>query len=281
MILAHGPAPDPGIWFLQWAFEPLVWGAGAASAWWYIRAARRVHGWSVWRSRSYIAGIGVAVFALSGPPAVFDTALFWVHMVQHLLLVMLAAPLLLLGAPVTLALRSESDRLRRRLRALIEMPPIKFFGQPVVAWMLMAAVVVLTHFSAIYNAALENELVHIGEHALYISAALLFWWPVVGLDPGSSRLARPVRVVYVALTMPVQAFVGLALYSADRVLYEHYSTLQRSWGPTPLADQQLAGVVMWIGGELLAGAALAAVVVAWMREEDRLAAKEDRRLGLT
>ena len=277
----HGPSPDPAIWYLQWPFEPSVWLICGGAAWWYLRAARRVKGWSSWRRRSYVAGVAVAVFALAGPPAAFDTALFWVHMVQHVLLVMVAAPLILLGAPVTLALRSGSDGLRRALLTVIEFRPVRALGHPIVAWLGLAAVVVLTHFSAIYNAALENELVHIGEHALYVSAALLFWWPVVGLDPGSRRLGWPVRIVYVALTMPLQAFIGLALYSTDRVLYDHYSTLQRTWGPTPLEDQQLAGVVMWVGGELLTVAVLAAVIVAWMGHEERLAAKEDRRLGLT
>jgi putative copper resistance protein D len=222
--------------------------------------------------------VGVAGFALAGPPAAFDTTLFWVHMAQHLLLVMVAAPLILLGAPVTLALRTNP---RGRLRSLVGARPIRTVSHPVVAWASLAAVMVVTHFSVIYDAALENEVVHIGEHTLYVSAALLFWWPIVGLDPGSHRLAWPLRAVYIALTMPLQAFIGLALYSSDRVLYQHYATLQRTWGPTPLEDQQLAGVVMWVGGELVAVAALAAVIVAWMGHEERLAAKEDRRLGLT
>jgi putative membrane protein len=269
------------MWYLQWSFEPFVWIICAGAAWWYVRAARRIPRWSVWRRRSYLAGVGVAAFALAGPPATYEGSLFWVHMVQHLVLVLVAAPLILLGAPVTLALRTGPDRLRRVLGSLVAARPVRVLGHPAVAWTGLATVMVLTHFSAIYNAALENELIHIGEHTLYVSAALLFWWPVVGLDPGSRQLAWPLRVVYLALTMPLQAFVGLALYSADRVLYEHYVTLQRPWGPTPLEDQQLAGVVMWVGGEFLTVAALVAVILAWMGHEDRMAAKEDRRLGLT
>ena len=269
------------MWYLQWSFEPFVWIICAGAAWWYLRAARRIPRWSVWRRRCYLVGVGVAAFALAGPPATYELSLFWVHMTQHLLLVLVAAPLILLGAPVTLVLRTGPDRMRRMLRNLVAARPVSVVGHPAVAWTGLAAVIVLTHFSAIYNAALENELVHIGEHALYVSAALLFWWPVVGLDPGSRQLAWPLRVVYIALTMPLQAFVGLALYSADRVLYDHYLTLPRAWGPTPLEDQHLAGVVMWVGGEFVTVAALAAVIVAWMGHEDRMAAKEDRRLGLT
>lgn len=252
-----------------------------AAAWMYVRAARRIRGWSVWRTRFFLAGVGAAVIALAGPVAAYENALFWVHMVQHLVVVMVAAPLILLGAPVTLALRAGPDGLRGAVRSIVSARPVKVLAHPAIAWIGLAAVMVVSHFSAVYNAALENELIHIAEHAAYIGAALLFWWPVIGIDPGSRRLAWPLRVVYIAGTMPLQAFLGLALYSADRVLYEHYATLQRSWGPTPLADQQLAGVVMWVGGEFVTVAALAAVIVAWMTDEERVSAREDRRLGLT
>jgi putative membrane protein len=282
LLLAHGPSPsDPGLWFLEWPVEPFVWLICGAAAWWYLRAARRIAGWSPWRRRSYLAGVGVVALALAGPPAAFDTDLFWVHMVQHLLLVIVAVPLILVGAPMTLALRTGSDRTRGVLRSLSGARPIRALGNPIVAWAGLAAVMVITHFSPMYNAALENEFVHVAEHTLFLSAALLFWWPVVGLDPGSRRLGWPLRAVYIALTMPLQAFIGLALYSSDRILYHHYATLNRTWGPTPLEDQRLAGVVMWVGGEFLTVAALAAVIVAWMRHEERLAANEDRRLGLT
>ena len=90
---------------------------------------------------------------------------------------------------------------------------------------------------------------HILEHALYLGAALLFWWPVVGADPSPWRLPHPARVAYLFLGMPQSSFLGLAIFSAPEVLYPHYADLVRPWGPTPLYDQQLAGGMMWAGGD--------------------------------
>jgi cytochrome c oxidase assembly factor CtaG len=280
--MAHGVTPaDPSMWWLQWAFEPLIWSALLVAAFLYFRAARRVRGWPSVRTLSFVAGVMAAFVALSGPPAVFDTALFWVHMVQHVLLVLIAAPLIVLGAPATLSIRAAADPYRGQLRRFIHSPVVRFAAHPGVAWLSFVLVLVVSHFSGLYNTALENEFVHVLEHSLYLGTALMFWTPVVGLDPSTHRLGWPVRVVYVLLTMPVQAFVGLALYSSDRPLYDHYATVERSWGPSPLNDQQMAAVIMWIGGEFLTLIALVGVVLAWMRYDDRLAAREDRRLAQT
>jgi cytochrome c oxidase assembly factor CtaG len=278
---AHGTMPlDPSTWWLQWAFELVVWTVAVLAGAAYLRAGRRVHGWPQNRTRCFFAGLIVAVVALSGPPHVFSTALFWVHMLQHVLLMFVAAPLLVLGAPVALAMRASRSGTRARLRRIVHAPIVRFFGHPVVAWSALVIVIVASHFSNLYNVALENELVHSFEHAAYIGAALLFWSPVAGLDPAARRIGWPVRVVYVLLTMPVHAFVGLALYSAERPLYHHYATVERTWGPAPIDDQQMAGVVMWLGGELTMLIALTIVVLAWMKHDERLAAREDRRLGL-
>jgi cytochrome c oxidase assembly factor CtaG len=279
--LAHGTSPvDPSMWWLRWAFEPLIWCTLIAAAAFYVAAARRVNGWPRTRSLYFLSGTTVAGVALTGPPAVFDTSLFWVHMVQHVLMVMVAAPLIVLGAPVALALRASNHATRARLRRALHSRFVRAAGHPLVAWSLFALVIAISHVSGFYDAALENEFVHILEHAAYMGAALLFWSPVAGLDPGARRIGWPVRVVYVLLTMPVQAFLGLVLYSSDRPLYHHYATVERAWGPAPIEDQRLAGVVMWVGGEFLTLIALVVVVLAWMRYDERLAVREDRRLGL-
>jgi cytochrome c oxidase assembly factor CtaG len=141
-------------------------------------------------------------------------------------------------------------------------------------------VMVLTHFSPLYDAALENEFMHLVEHGLYLGSALLFWLPVIGLDPAPGRLTPALRLVYLALVLPQQAFLGLAIYSTTELLYDHYQTLDRSWGPSAISDQQTAAVVMWIGGEAIVLLALAISAFAWMRHDDRMAIREDRRLGL-
>jgi putative copper resistance protein D len=125
-----------------------------------------------------------------------------------------------------------------------------------------------THFSPLFNAALDNETLHSGEHLLYLGAGALFWWPVVGADPVRWRL-RPIgRMVYLASQMPFNTAVGLAIYFAPAVLYPHYATLTRTWGPDPLTDQQIAGVVMWGIGDVILLGALVLAAAAWLQADE-------------
>ena len=113
--------------------------------------------------------------------------------------------------------------------------------------------------------------------SLFLGAALLFWWPAVGLDPGPWRMSHPVRVLYVFLQMPQNTFLSLAIFSSTTLLYGHYATLIRPWGPTPLADQQLAGGLMWVAGDLVFLVALLALVRGWMRREERDTERNEAR----
>jgi putative copper resistance protein D len=153
---------------------------------------------------------------------------------------------------------------------------MRVLGFPVVAWIALAAVMWGTHFSSLFDVALEDRLVHDLEHVLYLVAALLFWWPAVGLDPSPWRLGHPARVLYVFLQMPQNTLLAVVILNAAAPLYAHYATLNRPWGPTPLVDQQLAGGIMWLCGDLLFIAAMAAVMAGWMRHEERQAARSKR-----
>ena len=134
-----------------------------------------------------------------------------------------------------------------------------------------------THFSPLFDLALENPAVHDLEHVLFLAAALLFWWPAVGLDPAPWRMPHAGRGLYVFLQMPQNTFLAVVIVFAAAPLYPHYATLQRSWGPTALEDQQIAGGIMWLAGDLLFIAALAAILAGWMRFEERNTAQADRR----
>ncbi len=200
-------------------------------------------------------------------------------MVQHLLLMFVAAPLLVASAPITLALRASSPSWRRRLLAVLHSRPVRALTFPVVTWILFAAVNWGWHFSTLYDQALENDPLHYLQHASFLAVALLFWWPVVGADPSPWRLSHPVRLLYVFLALPQNSFLGVALLSASTVLYPHYVTNIRTWGPTPLEDQQLGGMLMWVAGDLAFLAGMAVVVVLWMRYEERRTVRIDARLA--
>ncbi|MFN2488598.1 MAG: cytochrome c oxidase assembly protein [Actinomycetota bacterium] len=280
-LLAHGDVPPPPTWpgvLFEWPFEPLVWVACALALWLYLSGTRRVPSWPAARRASFVAGVGVLAVALAGPVAVYARALFSVHMVQHLLLTFVVAPLIVLGTPLALAARTP---LRTRSARLVHSRPVRAVTHPIVAWCLFTLVMWLTHFSPLYDAALESEVLHVVEHALFGAAGLLFWWPLVGLDPGAAgRLGHPMRLLYLLVALPQQSFLGLAVYSAGEVLYPHYESLRRGWGPAPLADQALAGVLMWVIGDVLFIVALVFAVLAWMRHDEREARRIDRRLGL-
>jgi putative membrane protein len=285
---AHGPVPtEPptlAILALGWSLEPMVVAGlvAAAIAWLLIvRAVGRAHPARpvpMRRTAAFLGGLAAIAVALLSGIERYDTSLFSVHMVQHLLLIFVAAPLLALAAPVTQLLRAASPGVRRRvLLPVLHSAPVGALAHPVVGWLTFTLVAWVTHFSPVFDLALENEAVHQVEHVAFLAAGLLFWWPVVGADPAPRRLGYPARALYVLLQMPVNSFLGMAIVFAAAPLYPHYATLGSIYGTTALADQQLAGGIMWLAGDVVLIGAVLAVVAAWMRHADRDAPAADRR----
>jgi putative membrane protein len=278
--LAHGEAPLPGTPLLEvalaWTFEPHIV-LPLLVAWWLYRRAfgqvAREHPGNPmprWRAWAWNGGLLTLFVALASPIGVYDTTLFSVHMVQHMLLMLIAPPLLAMGAPITLLLRVSTPRVRQRLiLPALHSWPVKLISFPIVTWVTFAAVGFGTHFSPIYDAALTDDFVHLLEHALFLGSGLLFWWPVVGADPSPWRLPHPARILYVVLALPWNSFLGLAIFSAPQVLYPTYVPLALAYGSDALTDQALGGGIMWIMGD---GVFLLAVVIAvwvWLRAEER------------
>lgn len=288
-VLAHGFAPEPPTFpgvLLDWSFDPTIVLPLLLAGTLYLQAVRRVDaahpGNPVPASRTvaFLGGLVAIEIALQSPIEHYDTTLFADHMVQHILLMFVAAPLIALGAPITLLLRAVPADVRTRIvLPILHSRIVRVVSFPVVTWCLFTAVMWGTHFSPWFDLALEDPFVHQLEHAAFFGAALLFWWPVVGLDPSPWRLPYPVRVLYTFLQMPQNTFLSLAIFSAGAPLYAHYATVARSWGPTPLADQQAAGAIMWVVGDLTFVGALILLVLAWMRAEDRSAAADDARVA--
>jgi cytochrome c oxidase assembly factor CtaG len=287
-VLAHGVAPEPSSWvdvLLAWSIEPHVI-LPLLAAWFLYRwAVRRVNATHPanpvprFRAWCWYGGLVVLFVALASPIGTYDTTLFSVHMVQHLLMIMVAAPLLAIAAPITLLLRVSSAQTRDRwIYPVLHSRLLRVLSFPVVTWVLFAGVMWVSHFSGLYDASLDSEPIHIFEHGLYLFVALLFWWPVVGADPSPWRMPHPGRIGYLFLGMPQSSFLGLAILSAPAVLYAHYATLQRTWGPTPLEDQQLAGAIMWVGGDAAFLVALLLAVWVWLRAEEAEGRRVDARL---
>jgi putative copper resistance protein D len=287
--LAHGGGEEkPGLGTLvrEWEFDPLFIASALIASWLYFAGLRRVnrlHPGSPWphkRTAYFFGGVAAMVLAVMSPLAAYDTTLFAVHMWQHMLITMVAAPLVLLGTPITLGLRAASTELRREvLLPILHSRAMRVITFPAIAWLLFAATMWGSHFSPLYDEALDNAWAHRFEHFWYLGAALLFWWQVIQLDPTPWRMSHPVRLLYLGLQMPQNTFLAVAIYGANEVLYDHYATVVRDWGPSPLSDQQLAGITMWVVGDLLFLLAAGIVAYGWVKHEERESKRVDRQLA--
>jgi len=260
--------------------DPVALGVGTAALVYLVADARvrRARG-RVPRPRArlaFFAGLGVVVLALTGPIDAAVTTSFSVHMVQHLLLTMIAAPLLLLGAPITLALQVWPGTPRRWLLATLRSAPARLLANPLLAWALFFVVLWGIHVTGLYETALRNDGVHALEHVALLVTALLFWMPIVRADPVPSGLSYPARILYLFVAMPAMAFLGLTIVTSRHVLYPTYA--KADGVARALADQRAAGAIMWAGTMVLIVPALGFVLLDWMRADEREAARVDARL---
>jgi cytochrome c oxidase assembly factor CtaG len=227
------------------------------------------------RTVSLAAALTLLLLALQSGIERYDTTLFSMHMVQHLILLFPVPILLLQAGPVTLLLRVASPRWRARILAVLQSRAVGVISHPLVGWTLLIAVMWGTHLSVMFETALEDEFIHNLEHMLYLGTALLFWAPIFSVDPVRHRLRGGSALAYLITQMPQNSFLGVAIMFSSSPLYPHYVTLQRAWGPTPLEDQQLAGAIMWLVGDALFLAAIFVVLAALAKSEDRPRSRYD------
>src|SRR5437762_8994906 len=225
-VAAHGAvppsAPDALAIALGWTFEPLVALPLAALAiGWLVMVDRidRAHPASpvpVLRTAAFLGGLAAIAVALMSGIERYDTTLFSVHMVQHLLLLLVAPPLIALAAPITQLLRASSPGFRKRvLLPILRSTPVSVLAHPVVTWLTFGLVLWVSHFSPLFNIALENSGAHDLEHAAYLVAGLMFWWPVVGLDPAPHRMGHAARVLYLLLQLPLNSLLAMPIPFAN------------------------------------------------------------------
>jgi putative membrane protein len=265
---------------LDWQIEPGVALVCLLAAGAYLAGARRSRSWPVWRTACFLAGVALVAFALCSGLDSYAGALLSLHMIQHLVLAMAAAPLIVAGSPLVLALRAlrSSSGLRRGLVVLLHSRAFRVLTSAPVAWLAFSATMLVTHFTGLYSLALREPAVHALEHSLYLGTGLLFWWPLLDAGPLPGRQLGVVgRSAYLLLAMPVMAFVGAVLNWSDRLLYPEYAAPARELGRSALADQHQAGALMWVGGKLVMAALLLVTVwLALQREERRQRAREAR-----
>jgi putative membrane protein len=248
-----------------------------------IRSVRRRGGpaFPAGRVACFLGGSAVLFVALASPVDAYSGLLLSDHMLQHLLITMVAAPLLILGTPILVALRAMDPGVRQRVVVpLLRSWPVRVAASPLVGWGAFAIVMWGTHFSGVYETALRSERVHAFEHLVYLVSALLFWRPVVGLEPGPGHLSHPARILYLFLAMPVTSLLGLAIAASDHLLYPTYVFGANVLGVSALSDQHLAGTLMWTVGMFLTAPALGLVLLDWMRRDEQQALRADARRAL-
>jgi putative membrane protein len=284
MVAIAVPAAGGGWSVLaHWVFDPFVVAAILAAGSLYAAGLVRLRrtGRSVDRSAAiaFFCGLSALVLALVSPVDAYSDVSFTVHMGQHLVLTLLAPPLLALGAPITLALRATSPNTGRRISRVLNGRTASFLSRPVVGFLLFVGVPFVVHFSPMFDLALRSQPVHAAEHALWLGAALVYWWPIVGRDPSPHPMPHHVRLLSLFLSMPAMAFLAVAIYSASAPLYPAYASLPAPWGPEALTSQRNAAVLMWVGGTFGSVLAMLIVAAAWKRDEDarqrRIEARED------
>jgi len=277
------PQPTVGRILLGWSFDPLVAVPLLVAAALYVQSWRRIRArgqrWPTQRLVCFLCGLGAIALALQSPLEAYDTVLFSVHVSQHLLLTMAAAPLLVLGAPITMLLMTVPARTRKRVVRVVHSRPIQVLSHPLVAWLLFTMTLYALYFSPLFELTLRNPLVHDLVHLHFIAVGLLFWWPVVGIDPTRWRLHHLARVMFVFLMVPFHAFLGVAIMGSGHLLAPALGQFVRDWGPSPLADQQAGGAIMWGVGDVVSVVAVIAILAAWAQHEEKVAAREDRRLA--
>lgn len=266
-----------------WTFDvvsvALVIAAGGAYFVGIRRLARRGHRWRPSRTISFSAGLAVLAFATLSGLARYETVLFSAHVGQHLLLGMAAPILLALGAPVTLALQAADRRTQRSILKALNWPPVRVLTHPLVAFVVFTGSLFVLYFTGLYELSLRNDTVHAWLHIHFVVSGVLFFWVIIGLDPGGWPLPYWGRLLLVFLAIPAHALIGVAILNSDQVIAaEWYSALQRSWGTTSLEDQRAGAALLWTVGDVLGLVAGGVLVARWIRADQRRAARLDRQL---
>lgn len=276
-ILAHvGAAPGPDEVWSAWTLDPVLLGGILGFGALYLAGLRKLRSRAggtgalpPWRTLCFAAGWAALAVALVSPVDALGEGLFAAHMVQHLLLILVAAPLLVLGAPVLPLLWSVPRSLRRRLPALwngwtLPRTVVRWLLRPGVAWSLFVLTFWLWHVPGPYEAALDSELLHVVEHLSFLGTAGLFWWVV--LSPLGRRTVGAGGAVLCLVGAAVQgAALGALITFSTTTWYDAGSGAAQLWGLTPLEDQQLAGLVMWIPPVLVYLGAAATILAGELR----------------
>ncbi|MET4096006.1 cytochrome c oxidase assembly protein [Arthrobacter sp. UYCu712] len=281
------PELTPGRWLTEWRLDWLWIAAALFGLVTYFlgvwKVMRRGDSWSWFRTVNWVVGLVVLTYVTSGPPSVYGRVLFSAHMVDHMALTMVAPIFLVLGAPVTLALRALTPRRdsshgpREWLLIFVHSKFSRLVTHPLFAAANFAGSIVLFYYSDAFGYAMRD---HVGHELMNLHFALtgyIFVLTMIGTDPLPLRAPYPMRLLLLLATMGFHAFFGVAIMGGTGLLAaDYFGNLGRTWGPSALLDQQMGGAVAWGIGEVPTLLVAIGVAVQWSRSDARESKRTDR-----
>jgi putative membrane protein len=271
---------------LQWSADPFFLVACLLAlglyTWGVVRLRRRGDAWSVGRTVSYVAGVlSIALMMCTGLND-YGMVMFSVHMVQHMVISMLSPILILLGAPVTLALRAlpvagkGRKGPRELLLALLHSRYMRIITHPAFTIPLFIASLYALYFTPIFDFLMGSKTGHIAMMVHFLAVGVVFFWPIIGVDPGPQRPGYLMRMLELFAGMPFHAFFGIALMMASEPMVETFKNPPASLGIDALSDQNYAGGIAWAFSEIPSVLVLIALLFQWYGSEQRQAKRTDR-----
>ncbi len=240
--------------------------------------ARRGLRWSALRTLSFLLGMGLLAIAYLGPFETLAHTYFWAHMSQHLIVMMLAAPFIVLSCPVALTVLATTGCTRAAIIKGLRSSVGLFLVNPVFTWLLFFTVLIGSHVTPVMEWVLnDHDAMSYVERPLYLVAALLFYYPLIGNDMCAQRPRPAIRLLSLGLMMIPETALGAVIFLSPVTLYPSYVAATTAVGADPLVDQQVAGAMMWALAMVIDSIWMMVAAVEWWRSEERKTAILERR----
>lgn len=276
-MILHGGNHD-GPFLLAWHFDPFIslvlLGATCTYYWAWLKV-QQFTDQPMPASHAWYFGVGMATlaFSLLGPLESYNEQLFNLHMAQHIVLLQIAVPLMLLGRPVQLVLRAmPRQATKRTVRFLFGNRKMRYavlgITAPVTGFLLFNITIGFWHVPQFYDASVRNDLVHNLQHVTFTLAAGIYWWTILDPIPRHHKLGELWSLASVFLSMMIGSIIGAILTLAQTVLYPVYQEAANPWGWDPLLDQQVGGLIMWVGSFILYFVVMGVLAIKLMHRED-------------
>lgn len=271
------------IWH-AWTPDPVVIVLSLVAGWLYAHGAGNLRAIgertgrgaiiSTGRMTCFYCGVGVFLIALSSPLDTVTATVFSAHMIQHILLISVAPPLVLLGNPMTVIMNGLPRAWRRPVARIEHRVPglsalLAFLTAPIAAFIVHVATLWFWHVPYLYDAAVHHEKLHLLEHMTFVVTAFFYWWKIIPATKVASRTVGPAMGILSVFAMGMQgAVLGTILTFSGSLIYPVYSGRSELWGISALSDQRLAGLIMWIPAGSVYVAVALMLLAMWFREED-------------